>query len=86
MLINEAVDAVFWRVATPADIDLAMVKGVSYPRGLIAWAEELGYPGRARAAGAPAGGVRRRIATGRARSSGAWPHRVERSAGESSAG
>lgn len=43
MLINEAVDAVFWRVATPADIDLAMVKGVNYPRGLIAWAEELGY-------------------------------------------
>src|SRR5437867_6612009 len=37
MLINEAVDAVFWGVATPADIDLAMVKGVSYPRGLIAW-------------------------------------------------
>jgi 3-hydroxybutyryl-CoA dehydrogenase len=43
MLINEAVDAVFWRVATPADIDVAMVKGVNYPRGLIAWAEELGY-------------------------------------------
>jgi 3-hydroxybutyryl-CoA dehydrogenase len=43
MLINEAVDAVFWGVATPADIDLAMVKGVNYPRGLIAWAEELGY-------------------------------------------
>jgi len=44
MLINEAVDAVFWRVATPADIDLAMVKGVNYPKGLIAWAEGLGYP------------------------------------------
>jgi len=43
MLINEAVDAVFWGVATPADIDLAMVKGVNYPKGLIAWAEELGY-------------------------------------------
>lgn len=43
MLINEAIDAVFWGVATPADIDLAMVKGVNYPRGLIAWAEELGY-------------------------------------------
>jgi 3-hydroxybutyryl-CoA dehydrogenase len=43
MLINEAVDAVFWGVATPADIDLAMVKGMNYPRGLIAWAEELGY-------------------------------------------
>lgn len=43
MLINEAVDAVFWRVATPSDIDLAMVKGVNYPKGLIAWGEELGY-------------------------------------------
>jgi 3-hydroxybutyryl-CoA dehydrogenase len=43
MLVNEAVDAVFWGVATPADIDVAMVKGVNYPRGLIAWAEELGY-------------------------------------------
>lgn len=43
MLINEAVDAVFWRVATPAEIDIAMVKGVNYPKGLIAWAEELGY-------------------------------------------
>jgi len=37
------VDAVFWGVATPADLDVAMVKGVNYPRGLIAWAEELGY-------------------------------------------
>jgi 3-hydroxybutyryl-CoA dehydrogenase len=44
MLINEAVDAVFWHVATPADIDVAMMKGVNYPRGLIAWAEEIGYP------------------------------------------
>jgi len=43
MLINEAVDAVFWGVATPADIDVAMVKGVNYPKGLIVWAEELGY-------------------------------------------
>jgi len=43
MLINEAVDAVFWGVATPADIDVAMVKGVNYPKGLIGWAEELGY-------------------------------------------
>jgi 3-hydroxybutyryl-CoA dehydrogenase len=43
MLINEAVDAVFWGIAAPKDIDIAMVKGVNYPRGLIAWAEELGY-------------------------------------------
>lgn len=43
MLINEAIDAVFWRVASPADIDVAMLKGVNYPKGLIAWAEEIGY-------------------------------------------
>jgi 3-hydroxybutyryl-CoA dehydrogenase len=42
MLINEAVDAVFLRIASPEDIDLAMTKGVNYPRGLLAWAAELG--------------------------------------------
>lgn len=42
MLINEAVDAVFLRVASPADIDLAMTKGVNYPKGLLVWANELG--------------------------------------------
>jgi 3-hydroxybutyryl-CoA dehydrogenase len=42
MLINEAVDAVLMRVASPADIDLAMTRGVNYPRGLLAWADELG--------------------------------------------
>jgi 3-hydroxybutyryl-CoA dehydrogenase len=42
MLINEAVDAVYLKVATPRDIDLAMVKGVNYPKGLLAWADELG--------------------------------------------
>lgn len=42
MLINEAIDAVFLRVASPADIDLAMTNGVNYPKGLLAWANELG--------------------------------------------
>lgn len=42
MLINEAVDAVHMRVASPADIDLAMTKGVNYPKGLLAWGNELG--------------------------------------------
>jgi 3-hydroxybutyryl-CoA dehydrogenase len=42
MLINEAVDAVLMRVATPEDIDLAMTKGVNYPKGLLAWANEIG--------------------------------------------
>ncbi|HVE78599.1 MAG TPA: 3-hydroxyacyl-CoA dehydrogenase family protein, partial [Gemmatimonadaceae bacterium] len=42
MLINEAVDAVLLGVASPHDIDLAMTKGVNYPRGLLAWADDLG--------------------------------------------
>jgi 3-hydroxybutyryl-CoA dehydrogenase len=42
MLINEAVDALFWKVASAADIDLAMTRGVNYPKGLLAWADELG--------------------------------------------
>ena len=42
MLINEAADAVFLRIASERDIDLAMVKGVNYPKGLLAWCDELG--------------------------------------------
>jgi len=42
MLMNEAADAVLFRVASAADIDLAMTKGVNYPKGLLAWADELG--------------------------------------------
>jgi 3-hydroxybutyryl-CoA dehydrogenase len=42
MLINEAVDAVHLRVASPADIDLAMTRGVNYPKGLLAWCDEIG--------------------------------------------
>jgi len=44
MLINEAADAVLMRVASANDIDLAMTKGVNYPKGLLAWANELGLP------------------------------------------
>ena len=44
MLINEAVDAVHMRVASPDDIDLAMTKGVNYPKGLLAWGNEVGLP------------------------------------------
>jgi 3-hydroxybutyryl-CoA dehydrogenase len=29
-------------VASPADVDLAMTKGVNYPKGLLAWCDELG--------------------------------------------
>ena len=42
MLVNEAADAVHWRVASAADVDLAMTKGVNYPKGLLAWGDELG--------------------------------------------
>jgi 3-hydroxybutyryl-CoA dehydrogenase len=42
MLINEAADAVFMQVATAEDVDLAMTKGVNYPKGLLQWADELG--------------------------------------------
>ena len=42
MLINEAVDALFWQVATQEDIATAMTKGVNYPKGLLAWADEKG--------------------------------------------
>lgn len=42
MLINEAADAVFMQVASVKDVDLAMTKGVNYPKGLLAWADELG--------------------------------------------
>ncbi|MFA7431204.1 MAG: 3-hydroxyacyl-CoA dehydrogenase PaaH [Rhodospirillaceae bacterium] len=42
MLANEAADAVYQRVATAGDVDLAMTKGVNYPRGPLAWAEDVG--------------------------------------------
>ena len=42
MLINEAADALFLNIATKEDIDLAMTKGVNYPKGLLTWADEIG--------------------------------------------
>lgn len=42
VLINAAADALLWRVASARDLDLAMTKGVNYPKGLLAWADELG--------------------------------------------
>ncbi len=42
MLANEASDAVVQGVADAAAIDLAMRKGVSYPRGPLAWADAIG--------------------------------------------
>jgi len=42
MLINEAADALFLNIASKEDIDLAMTKGVNYPKGLLKWADDLG--------------------------------------------
>ena len=40
MLINEAVDALHLNIASAQDLDLAMTKGVNYPKGLLAWCDE----------------------------------------------
>jgi len=42
MLINEAADALHWSVANKSELDLAMIQGVNYPKGLLAWADEWG--------------------------------------------
>ncbi len=42
MLINEACDATYLGIASAKDIDLAMTKGVNYPKGLLKWADEIG--------------------------------------------
>ena len=42
MLINEAANALFLQVASKEDIELAMTKGVNYPKGLLHWADEMG--------------------------------------------
>jgi 3-hydroxybutyryl-CoA dehydrogenase len=42
MLANEAAEGVLQGVATAGDIDLAMLKGVNYPRGPLAWADAVG--------------------------------------------
>ena len=42
LLINEAADALFLNIASAEDIDNAMTKGVNYPKGLLAWADQQG--------------------------------------------
>ena len=42
MLVNEAIDALYLNIASKEDLDTAMTKGVNYPKGLLAWADELG--------------------------------------------
>lgn len=44
MLINEAADAYYLRIASRDDIDLVMTHGMNYPKGLLAWADEIGIP------------------------------------------
>jgi len=46
-LANEAADAVTHGIATARDVDIAMQKGVNYPRGPLAWADTIGV-GRVR--------------------------------------
>jgi len=42
MLINEAAEALHYGIASTEDIDLAMTKGVNYPKGLLNWGKEIG--------------------------------------------
>lgn len=43
MLINEAVEAKRLKIASDEDLEMAMQKGVNYPKGLLAWGAEVGY-------------------------------------------
>ena len=42
MLINEAAEALYLHIASAQDLDLAMTKGVNYPKGLLQWCDEWG--------------------------------------------
>jgi 3-hydroxybutyryl-CoA dehydrogenase len=42
MLINEAADTALQKVASCADIDLAMQKGTRYPAGPFQWSRKIG--------------------------------------------
>jgi 3-hydroxybutyryl-CoA dehydrogenase len=42
-ILNEAEYAFCENVATSEDIDVAMIKGTNYPKGPLAWAEEIGH-------------------------------------------
>ena len=42
MLINEAAEALHLNIASASDLDLAMTRGVNYPKGLLQWCDELG--------------------------------------------
>ena len=42
LLINEAADALRLNIASAADLEVAMTKGVNYPKGLLKWGNEWG--------------------------------------------
>ena len=42
MLINEAAEALYLNIASAADLETAMTRGVNYPKGLLAWCDEWG--------------------------------------------
>lgn len=43
MLINEAVEAKRLKIAADSDLELAVQKGVNYPKGLLQWGKEIGF-------------------------------------------
>ncbi len=43
MLANEAADAVYRGICSAADADIAMLKGLNYPLGPLAWGGKLGW-------------------------------------------
>lgn len=42
LLINEAADTVFRNICSEEDVELAMLYGTNYPKGLLSWAQEIG--------------------------------------------
>jgi len=42
LLVNSAIDAYHLGIASKEDLDLAMTKGVNYPKGLLKWGDEIG--------------------------------------------
>ena len=43
MLVNEGCGGQRLGIANDEDIELAMQKGVNYPKGLLNWGKEIGY-------------------------------------------
>ena len=41
-MINEAIDSFYLKLASKNDLDLAMIKGVNYPKGLLKWGDDIG--------------------------------------------